>query len=462
MVTGTRLCFAIAKAPLSAGWAPFTGENGVQLLGFLDAAFMAAYTVGMPFMGRWADRVHVGFMVGGLMILCSCCLVLFGLAHKWEIHSLMYFCVITFFCGLAQSGAYPCVMAPLSNWFGQKNIGRTLGIWSSSSPLGNVIGKTLCTACLLRWSWPQVFFTPAFVLACVALVVILLLVPDPYGVDLLRPGEARRVRIGNGQIVPNPSFDELLADRQRETAEESAVPFLQLLMLPSLLSYCFALLGAKLVCYAFFNWLPLYLHQTVGFSQGTAGYLSTLFDWGGFVGGLAGGWLSDKIGSRGLVCAIFQVLACILMFVYVQLAATAGYYGNVILLFFLGACTSAPYNLITSVAGVDLGRHPLLLGNSKAKATIIGLLDGTASFGACIQGPLVGFVVTRWTWDVMFYVLICISFGAALTMLGPARTELRAKGDSQARAPLADADGQSLQAAHDSHEAEQTRSRSGA
>merc|ERR1712032_589751 len=85
--------------------------------------------------------------------------------------------------------------------------------------------------------------------------------------------------------------------------------------------------------------------------------------------------------------------------------------GNMAILFVLGACISTPYNLISSVASIDLGRHPLLQGNSKAKATIIGILDGTGSFGACVQGILVGFIKTNWGWDAVFYAdfyLLCL------------------------------------------------------
>mmetsp|Transcript_88065 Transcript_88065/g.174765 ORF Transcript_88065/g.174765 Transcript_88065/m.174765 type:complete len:481 (+) Transcript_88065:67-1509(+) len=428
IVSAARQCNAVAKAPLSdktTGWAPFQGKDSDELLGYIDTSFMAAYTIGMPFMGRLADRVNVSLFLGLTMIGGAVCLCLVGLARSWSIHNAYYFYMVTFFCGLMQSAAFPCALAPLSNWFGKTKMGTTIGFWASSSPIGNIIGKTLCTFCLARWAWPQVYYVPALVVTCTAVLVMLFLVPDPYHVQLLRPGEARQIRQTQEGGAARTA-DDLIAARHRETQEEELVPLGQLLRLPSLIAYCAALLFAKLVYYAFTNWLTFYL-TTIGFSEDRAGYMSTLFDWGGFVGGIAGGAISDKLGSRGVVCTLFQLAACVLTYVYMACAPSAGYGGNMAILFVLGACISTPYNLISSVASIDLGRHPLLQGNSKAKATIIGILDGTGSFGACVQGILVGFIKTNWGWDAVFYALIFISFVSACAMISPARTEMRAR-----------------------------------
>merc|ERR1712137_1420811 len=59
-------------------------------------------------------------------------------------------------------------------------------------------------------------------------------------------------------------------------------------------------------------------------------------------------------------------------------------------LFGLGATVTTPYSLITSVMAADLGCHVSLRGNGKAAATVTAILDSCGSFGAVVQGLVIG------------------------------------------------------------------------
>jgi len=428
IITSGRMPFAIAKTALCPtdadgkvklhqGWAPFDTAGGKELLGVLDTCFMATYALGMPLMGVLADRLDRGRFLASSLVATGACLALFGLGHAWGIHSMAYFAAVTAACGLVQSAAFPCTTGIMPLWFRKERMGWTMGIFSSSSPVGNIVGKVLCAASLQRWGWPSVFFAPSLALWITGLLVLLLLVHDPHHLGLPRVDEHR-------EDAPLEQGLGGAAGARERLREEEELPLRRILALPSLLCYSLATLLAKLVYYGFSNWLPFFLASKVDMPQDTASYLSSLFDWGGFVGVVLGGWLSDRFGSRGVVCVCFQFLSCPCMLAYILLVHRLSLMSNAAALFILGMFVSTPYNLITCVATIDLGRHPMLRGNTKAVSTVTGIIDGCGSVGAATQGLLVGAVSTLLGWNWTFYVLSAVSLLSGAMMLPPARTEL--------------------------------------
>jgi MFS family permease len=75
-------------------------------------------------------------------------------------------------------------------------------------------------------------------------------------------------------------------------------------------AYGFVLMGALGATIAY---LPLWLHEQVGLSVVVAAQLLAVMQFGGLVGRLAWGWLSDRIGRRGpvmLACGVLAILSC--------------------------------------------------------------------------------------------------------------------------------------------------------
>ena len=46
-----------------------------------------------------------------------------------------------------------------------------------------------------------------------------------------------------------------------------------------------------------------------GIDASTAGYLSTLFDVGGIIGGILAGFATDRTGKPAMICAIMLIIA---------------------------------------------------------------------------------------------------------------------------------------------------------
>lgn len=429
IVTAARLPYAISKDQL-VKWEPFVGSHGKIHLGLLDTIFMAGYASCMPLMGAIADRTNQSrFLAFGLCVV-GIMLVLVGLAHQWNVHSYAYFASHTFLGGCAQSIAYPCVIAIITRWCGNANIGFILGIWSTCTPVGTIAGKFGSLA-FINSGWQAVFISAGIVTSASAIVVWLFLVPDPLEVQVLRPEP------GTGGISPSASTS-LLEQRRNGTAmfprsnntvvsAERAVSIRQVILVPGLICFSLACFCSKLVYYAFVFWLPFYLKEVFQYSSGQADELSMFFDIGGIVGGLIGGFLMDKLRIRAPLLFTFQIFSTPMLVLF----AFLGNVGNInrvfiaIFLFFLGVTVTTPYSLITSVMAAHLGRDPSLDGNSKAAATATAILDGTGSFGAVVQGLMVGSMNQKTkNWSATFGALALFSVFSSSCLLRPAHKEL--------------------------------------
>ncbi|XP_018644415.1 solute carrier family 37 member 2 (glycerol-3-phosphate transporter, putative [Schistosoma mansoni] len=71
----------------------------------------------------------------------------------------------------------------------------------------------------------------------------------------------------------------------------------------------------------------------------------------------------------------------------------------------LGLFVNGPYSLITTAVSADLGTHPSLSRNSRALATVTGIIDGTGSVGAAL-GPLLCGLMKPYGWSVIIIMLM--------------------------------------------------------
>lgn len=267
------------------------------------------------------------------------------------------------------------------------------------------------------------FFVLSAVGAATGIVTILLLIEDPHDVGLQRPDEA-----DGGPCSPAPSVfgsgEEKTASEVDKDAKSCGLPLAIILSVPCLFNYCAAAFFAKMLYYALISWLPVFLEQEAGLRAADANSLASFFDLGCLIATALAGWLSDWLGSRGVVCAAMQFLGCPLLLGYATVGPHLGYSGNVAALLLLGAAIGTSYCLITTVVAIDLARHPVLRGSTRATSFIVGIVDSSGSLGAALQGPLVGFAAsTAGGWGTVFSAFVVACLCAALLLVGPARAE---------------------------------------
>lgn len=217
----------------------------------------------MYFAGHIGDRINlrvfltIGMMGGGALT------VIFGLGYFLNIHVLGFYLLVQVVCGLFQSIGWPCVVAVVGNWFGKSKRGLIMGVWSSNTSVGNIIGSLVASA-VLGFGWGWSFALPGIFIMVIGFFVYMFLVVSPEDVGLELPVnevemniegvplvESEKVESGEDGKLQSDSFDAL-----------AAIGFFEAWKLPSVAPFAFCLFFSKLVAYTFLYWLPFYIRHT--------------------------------------------------------------------------------------------------------------------------------------------------------------------------------------------------------
>jgi OPA family glycerol-3-phosphate transporter-like MFS transporter 1/2 len=404
-------------------------QDGKVLLGLIDTIFLLAYTVGLFISGWIADRVDIRKFLAFGMVNAGASSIFLGLGHRFKVHSLSYFLVISAWGGLSQSVGWPSVIAVLGRWFPRtyRMRGFVMGAWSSNLSIGNILGSVITTACVSLGmdgeDWPLGYEIPGWIVIVLAMVIFLFLEVEPTIGEVDSTLETSSTEENNSRLLPLRSDLERLGE---DDDEEMPPPTLsRALMIPGVVPFALCLCFAKMGQYALLFWGPYYL-QVVGFSSQRAGYLCSFFDVGGLLGGIAAGWFSDRLkGKRGLTAGIFLFIASITLFIYYRVTSHAGTNVpvNVWMMIMVGFFVNGPVSLITTAVSADLGSHPSLNGDERLIASVAGIIDGTGSFGAAMQGILIGVISTS-SWEKVFQFLIVCCLLASSLLGGVVKREI--------------------------------------
>jgi len=462
-VKGTLNPNCSAKATCH-GWKPFDSDDGDELLGALDLAFLFSYAVGMFFSGFVAEHMDLRHFLTLGMLSSGLMSVFFGLGYFWKFHNFAYFVTIQVFSGFFQSSGWPSVVECVGNWFGKGRRGLIMGIWNSHTSVGNILGSAIAGV----WAsseWGYSFIVPGCIIGGMAIIVFLFLVVDPSHVGCTSPHQHNDVqplpvdsdssystevvfsetdKLKKEDILKEPyAFKSQPINVKRKLPHEShessssssasssssvlpsddsvevnAVSFWRAVLIPGVIEYSLCLFFAKLVSYTFLFWLPYYIENTsiggVKYGATTSADLSTLFDAGGIIGGILAGYISDKTNCSGITVVVMLFGAGPMLFIY-RFFANANLHMNIFLMMLTGVLVNGPYALITTAVSANLGTHPCLQGNTKAMATVTAIIDGTGSMGAAL-GPLLTGIISPTGWDNVFFMLIGADVLAAILL----------------------------------------------
>jgi OPA family glycerol-3-phosphate transporter-like MFS transporter len=137
--------------------------------------------------------------------------------------------------------------------------------------------------------------------------------------------------------------------------------------------------------YLFLFWAPLYVNERLGTEAAGSGLLGSMFELGGPLSMILGGYLSDKLfGSRRVpVTALGLLGAGLLVIVFPSLPATEWAVG--LGLFGIGFFVYVADSLISATAAIDFGTR-------QGASTAAGLINACGSAGAIVGGTLPGWI----------------------------------------------------------------------
>ncbi|KAI6186274.1 Membrane transporter [Aphelenchoides besseyi] len=374
-------------------------SDASTFLGTLDALFMLFYAGALVFWGWLGDRWNPLHVVVLGMIGSGMSLVMFGsFPFYLTFYSIPYYLFFYAIFGITQAAGFPNEVTIMANWFKKNNRGFIMGMWAACQPVGNIIGA-IVVAVIQPFGYEWTFIVNSVLIVSVGVVMW-------YSITAKPPRAL--IEMDSSSEEPSSSYEE-------DDSFHQPISMFRALTLPNVLPYCLCNACLKFTNYAFFFWLPFYLHSNFNWTESEANQLSAWYDAGGIVGSIAGGILSDRIGHRSPVITAMLVTSLGVLFLY----ADAGPYRilNVILMTLLGFTISGPYNLIVGTISVDLGSQPALAGNPKAMSTVTGLVDASGSAGSAIGQFFVPIVQNAFGWVYVFYLFILLNFLATLCLI---------------------------------------------
>ncbi|HYQ17952.1 MAG TPA: MFS transporter, partial [Polyangiaceae bacterium] len=105
-----------------------------RALGLIDTFYLAAYALGLFFSGYLGDRVGARRLIGyGLCASALCCAV-FG-----ALNAALWFGLLFFVNGLAQSTGWPGTTRAMAEWTTPQNRGTVMAFWCTCYQVGSIV-----------------------------------------------------------------------------------------------------------------------------------------------------------------------------------------------------------------------------------------------------------------------------------------------------------------------------------
>ena len=374
-----RKNFAIAKSSLLTSL-----EISKSDLAHIVSAYLLAYMLGQfmtAFLSRRiASRV---LLLAGMAISLGCNIVfgfsyLAGPAGYWP---LLLFNVVN---GFAQSTGWPANVGVLGNWLHREERGRVMAVWSTCYQLGSILAKSFATLMLAIASAAWSFWGASLVMLGVWILFLVYQRDKPEDVGL--PGMVEEVEVKSSEVQHAPNNERWKS---------------QVMVSVLWMGSCYFVF--KFLRYALDSWSPLALTELFGVSEVHAGYISTAFDWVGFVGVLFAGWASDKFfQGRRTQIIVGMTVGMTLAFLFLATIGQNSVWMFGIGLSLCGFMLMGPDSLLSGVGAIDVGGR-------KQAVIAAGIINGLGSIGPILQEEMIGYLLDHHGYSEVFSVLIAVS-----------------------------------------------------
>jgi sugar phosphate permease len=349
-------------------------------LGWLDSAFMGAYTVGQVPAGLAGDYFGAGLVLTISILLWSAWVP--GVAWTRNFTGLFG---IRSALGLAQAGAYPAMSKMTRNWFPLSIRTRVQGVVAAFGRIGAacaapIIGTLLMG--LLGFSWQTSLLVIAAPGVLLAILFGLMVRDHPRQHPWCNAAESAEIEAGSGGAT-TAKRGTLLLNRG------------SLFSLGMLLAYAFF---STFQGQLYVNWIPMFLEKGRGLDKETTGMFTPFPFIGAAAGGIFAGWLNDYLlrrmrsrrWARSSIAFTGKFVAAGLVLASLQVAD--GRAAMVVLLaarFFGDWSLPTQWGTITEMSG-------------RASATVFGLVNSVGAIGGFVAGPLLGSLLQHFDWEGLF------------------------------------------------------------
>jgi ACS family hexuronate transporter-like MFS transporter len=323
--------------------------------GMVNAAFQAAYAVGLLAFGAFIDRV--GTKIGYAVSIAAWSVAAMGHAL---VSSVGGFFAARVALGLGEGGNFPSAIKAVALWFPKRERAYATALFNSGTNVGAIVAPAVVPWMAFTWGWRSAFIA-AGIAGCLWLFLWIPLYDVP----------ERIARLGNRELL------HIRNDAEENHQEEGGkLSWLELLRQRQAWSFIVAKFLTDPVWWFFLIWLPDYFKKTRGLSiKDSWVHLVTIYTIVTVLSVL-GGWLTGQLVRRGFTVSRARKVS---MFAFactvlpILLVTQMGDWMAVLIIGIAGASHQAwSANLFTSVSDM----FP-----KKAVASLVGIGGTAGSIG---------------------------------------------------------------------------------
>ncbi|KAF1046987.1 MFS transporter [Xylophilus sp.] len=270
------------------------GLSSVQL-GYVLSAFSWAYVVGQIPGGLLLDRLGTKAVYGVTLVLWSIATILVGFVGEVTTElsvALGLLFALRFALGFIEAPSFPANNRVAAMWFPKEERGLATSLFASASYFAVAIFSPLAGQLTQHFGWPAPFFVVG-TLGILSAFVWTRVMHEPRKHPKVSKVELDHM-IAGGAMVDIDSTQERSARPPLSWKLAKALLGNRMLWCAYVGQYCTIALS-----YFFITWFPIYLVQARGMSVAGAGLAAVLPAVAGFLGGIAGGTVSDWLIRRG-------------------------------------------------------------------------------------------------------------------------------------------------------------------
>ncbi len=268
------------------------GLSSVEM-GFIFSAFAWSYVIAQLPGGWLLDRFGSKITYFFSIFLWSVFTLLQGtvgfLAGGAAVASLF---LLRFLVGVSEAPSFPGNSRLTSAWFPSHERGFASAIFNSAQYFATVLFAPIQGWLVHTYGWQAAFYTMGALgvaLACIWLKVVY----GPKDHPRVSASELEYIEEGGGLV----DLDAKTEAKPRQVRTLACIGELvgnRMLLGVYLAQYCI-----NVLTYFFLTWFPVYLVQERHMTILKAGFIASLPAICGFLGGLAGGWVSDRLNKSG-------------------------------------------------------------------------------------------------------------------------------------------------------------------
>jgi len=390
LVTAAIALNYMDRSTLAIGNIKIREEFGISAtaVGALGSAWALTYGFAQLPSGYLLDRVGPKALVGITMIVWSLFQAAGGIAGSY-----VQLMLSRIGLGATEAPCFPSATRSVSDWFDVRDRGTPSGVYTSGAYIGPTIAPPILTAVMLAFDW-RVMFIVMGLAGIVAAVFWFLIYRDPRSQELA------------------PQDEDYLRANREASSSVTVQQWASLFRFKAMWALMLGAFCTGYITWMYQPWLPAYLEMQQHISIAKAGFLSSVPLICAFLGALCGGYVSDRLVSRGMELVASRRLPLILGLlgsaIFTGFAAMATGAGVAITciaisMFSMQFGITCKWILVTAVT------PQAYCASAASNQNFAGFLGGTLS------PILTGFIV-----DITGSFVVALAIGAAITLIGAA------------------------------------------